>query len=327
MKPRLATDKLVEMYVLMLTIRRFEEMVSELFYRGELPGAAHLCIGQEAVAVGTCANLRPDDRITSTHRGHGHLIAKGARLQDMFAELYGRETGCCRGKGGSMHIADFRVGDVGAMGIVGGGLPVATGTALAASLQGTDQVSVCFFGDGAANQGTFHESINLAALWKLPVVYVCENNGYALWSPYWKTVAGSDIASRAAAYGILGLRVNGNDVIAVFEAVHEAVERARLGNGPTLLECQTYRWHGHNEGENAILGDRQYRTTEEIEEWKRKCPIASFEEILLQRGSLTGDEISQIDSRIRSELDEAVAYAKGSPFPPPEAALDDVFKT
>lgn len=322
---KLGKDKLVDMYTMMLIIRRFEEKVSELFYRGELPGAAHLYIGEEAVAIGTCANLRADDRITSTHRGHGHLIAKGGKLKDMFAELYGREAGCCRGKGGSMHIADFKVGDIGAMGVVGGGLPVATGSALAAKLQGTDQVTVCFFGDGAVNQGTFHESINLAAIWNLPVIYVCENNVYALWSPYWRMVAGKSITNRARAYGIPGVVVDGNDVVAVFEAVRKAVERARTGKGPSLVECQTYRWHGHNEGEEAILGDRHYRTKEEIEDWKRKDPVTSFEKKLLEEGILTRDDISRIDSRIRSELDDAIAYAKGNPFPAPEEALEDVF--
>jgi len=318
-------EKLLDMYTKMLTIRRFEERVAELLYTGELPGMVHPYVGEEAVAVGVCANLRPDDRITSTHRGHGHLIAKGGDVRLMMAELFGRKTGYCKGKGGSMHIADFSIGILGACGIVGGGLPIATGSGLAAKLQGTDQVTVCFFGDGAANQGSFHESVNLASVWKLPVVYVCENNMYAVTTPASYAISVEDVADRGAAYGIPGVSVDGQDVMAVYEATREAVERARRGAGPSLIECKTYRYLGHFLGEEFLFGDKTYRTGDEVEEWKAKDPIANFEAKLVDMGALTTEEAARIDEKIKAQLEEAVAFARQSPLPTPEESLEDLF--
>lgn len=317
--------KLVEMYTGMLTIRRFEERALELLKAGALPGAVHTYIGEEAVAVGVCANLRPDDRITSTHRGHGHIIAKGGDVKRMMAELFGRRTGYCKGKGGSMHIASFSIGILGACGIVGGGLPIATGSGLAAKLQGSDQVTVCFFGDGAANEGTFHESVNLASIWKLPVIYVCENNMYAMSTPASYALSVKDVAERGAAYRIPGVVVDGQDVVAVFEAAAEAVGRARGGSGPSLIECKTYRYMGHVGGEE-IFRAVPYRTAQEIEEWKHsRDPIANFEAKLLKMGALTEEEAVTIDKQIKSQMEDAVSFAQQSPLPSPEEALEDLF--
>lgn len=323
----MAIDKktLLDMYTKMLTIRRFEERVAELLYTGELPGMVHPYVGEEAVAVGACANLRPDDRITSTHRGHGHLIAKGGDVRLMMAELFGRKAGYCKGKGGSMHIADFSIGILGACGIVGGGLPIATGSGLAAKLQKTDQVTVCFFGDGAANQGSFHESVNLASVWRLPVIYVCENNMYAVTTPASYAISVEDVADRGAAYGIPGVSVDGQDVMAVYEAIREAVERARRGAGPSLIECKTYRYLGHFLGEEFLFGDKTYRTKDEVEEWKAKDPIANFEAKLVEMGVLTGKKAASIDEKIRAQVEEAVTFARQSPLPAPEEALLDLF--
>lgn len=319
-------EKLLEMHKKMLTIRRFEEKAVELFNAGDLPGGSHPYIGEEAVAVGVCANLRPDDRITSTHRGHGHCIAKGGDLKRMMAELQGKETGYCKGKGGSMHIADFSIGILGANGIVGAGLPIAAGSGLAAKMQGTDQVTACFFGDGAANQGGFHSSVNLAAVWKLPVVYVCENNMYAVTTPAAYALSVEDVADRGAAYGIPGVAVDGQDVMAVYEAAREAVERARRGDGPSLIECKTYRYLGHMLGEEAFFGpDIRYRSDEEIERWKERDPIALFEAKLAQMGVLTDEDSATIDAEIKNSIEEAVAFARESPLPAPEDALLDVF--
>ncbi len=316
---------LVEMYTRMLTIRRFDERALEMSRAGVMPGAVHTYIGEEAVATGVCANLRPDDRITSTHRGHGHIIAKGGDLKRMMAELFGRTTGYCKGKGGSMHIANFSIGILGACGIVGGGLPIATGSGLAAKLQGRDQVTACFFGDGAANEGTFHESVNLAAIWKLPVIYVCENNMYAVSTPAAYSLSVKDVAERGAAYRIPGVVVDGQDVVAVYEATAEAVRRAREGSGPSLIECKTYRYMGHVGGEE-IFKRTPYRTDQEIEEWKRtRDPINDFEAKLLKMGVMTKEAAAEIDKRIKAQLDEAVSFAQESPLPRPEDALADVF--
>lgn len=316
-------NKMVEMYTKMLTIRRFEERMLEQQAAGALPGGVHTYIGEEAVAVGICAHLRSDDYITSTHRGHGHIIAKGGEAKLMMAELFGKKTGYCKGKGGSMHIADFSIGILGANGIVGGGLPIATGAGLAAKLRGSDQVAVCFFGDGAASQGTFHEAVNLAAVWKLPVVYVCENNKYAVTTPATKVISVEDIADRGAAYGIPGVTVDAQDVMAVYEVAEEAVKRAREGGGPSLLECKTYRFMGHM-GAADPVGDG-YRTQEELEEWRRRDPISIFAASLLQRDLLTSEDATGIDAKIKAELDEAVAFAEQSPLPAPEEALEDLF--
>jgi len=313
-------ERLIWMLETMVRIRTFEERVSKEFKTGNVLGFVHLYIGEEAVATGACANLRVDDYITSTHRGHGHLIAKGGRTDRMMAELYGKETGYCKGKGGSMHIADVEIGILGANGIVASGMPIATGAALSAKKRGTDQVVVCFFGDGAANNARFHEAINMGSAFRLPVVYVVENNTFGQ-STRTRTVMNIDsIASRAAAYGIPGVTVDGNDVLEVYETVGEAVGRARKGEGPTLIECLTYRWHGHTEGD-----PQAYRTKDEVEEWKKKDPIARFEKYLTLNGVLTESEINQIKQDMLEEMDEAVKFAQSSPLPAPEEALEDVF--
>jgi len=301
------------MYRKMLTIRRFEERVAHDYRNGAIPGLVHSYIGQEAVAVGVCANLRIDDRIISTHRGHGHCIAKGADLKRMMAELYGRRTGYCKGKGGSMHIADFSIGMLGANGIVGGGLPIIVGAALAAQLEGGDKVAVSFFGDGACHEGEFHESLNLASIWKLPVIFVCENNLYAFHTPARYAIPLEDIAQGVAAYAIPGIVVDGNDVVAVCEAAEKAVARARAGGGPSFLECKTYRWRSHFESDT----EPDLRPPEEIEAWKRRCPIASLGRRLLEGGILTEWELEEMDSQVQSEIEDAVSFALVSPLPDP----------
>ena len=315
-------EKLREMLRLMQTIRRFEERASDDFRGGAIYGVVHCYIGEEAVAVGVCSALNDDDQIISTHRGHGHCIAKGADLNRMMAELYGRETGYCKGKGGSMHIADFGIGMLGANGIVAGGIPIVTGAGLAAKLDGKGRVAVSFFGDGASNAGPFHESINIAAAWKLPVLYVCENNMYAAQTPATQTLAHQDVAARAAGYGIPGVVVDGNDVLAVYEAAAAAIERARAGDGPTLIECKTYRWRAHTERPNQP----DYRPPEEIEAWKELDPIPRLAQHLQsQQGQLSDEEWKQMDEEVLQAIEASVAFAEASPFPAPEAALDHVF--
>src|SRR5271154_5865752 len=291
----LGKDLLLDMYRAMTRIRLFETKVRDLAMGNEIPGFVHVSIGEEATAVGVCAALRPTDRITSTHRGHGHLIAKGGDVARMMAEIYGKRTGYCKGKGGSMHIVDFSLGILGANGIVGGGIPIATGSALAAVITGRDDVTACFFGDGASNEGTFHESLNLAAVWKLPVVFVCENNGFGEFTPAQTVTSVRDIAQRAQAYGIPGLIVNGNDVVEVYRYALEAAARARAGDGPTLLECKTYRWEGHVVGEAAFLGEGAYRPTAEVEAWKLKCPIIRYQQFLVSGGKIDQAELDRID--------------------------------
>jgi pyruvate dehydrogenase E1 component alpha subunit len=305
----------------MQTIRRFEERASDEFQAGSIYGVVHCYIGQVAVAVGVCANLNRDDQIISTHRGHGHCIAKGADLNRMMAELYGKRTGYCKGKGGSMHIADFSIGMLGANGIVAGGIPIVTGAALAAQIEGKGRVAVSFFGDGAASAGPFHESVNIAALWKLPVLYVCENNSYGVNTPATEAVAGEDVADRAAAYGIPGVVVDGNDVLAVYEVAEAAVKRARAGEGPTLIECKTYRWRAHTE----IKGTPDRRPVEEIEEWKQKDPIARLTTKLKREGHLTDDAWKKMDEEILQTIEAAVMFARESPVPDLHTALEDVF--
>ena len=318
-------DLLLQMYRSMQRIRQFETKIRDLFLANELPGFVHLSIGEEASAVGVCAALRDTDRITSTHRGHGHLIAKGGTLKQMMAELYGKRTGYCKGKGGSMHIVDYSLGILGANGIVGGGLPIATGSALAAVITGRDDVTACFFGDGASNEGTFHESLNLAAVWKLPVVFVCENNLYGEFTPMQDVTAVKDISLRAQGYGIPGIIVNGNDVIEVYSRTSEAVARARAGDGPTLLECKTYRWEGHVAGEQAFIGANAYRTEAEINEWKTRCPIQHFEKVFVEGKKIGRAEIDQIIKETEAELEEAITFARNSPLPDPAEVTDDVF--
>ncbi len=312
--------KLLEMYERMVQIRTFEDTASKAFAAGKMPGFVHLYAGEEAVAVGVCAHLTDKDFITSTHRGHGHCIAKGVDIDGMVAELMGKATGLCKGKGGSMHIADVNKGMLGANGIVGGGLPLATGAALTAKTLGTGGVAVSFFGDGAANQGTFHESLNLAAIWKLPVIFVCENNGYAESTPVSYHCAASDIANRATAYEMPGIVVDGLDVLAVYEAAGEAIARARRGEGPTLIEAKTYRYYGHFEGDTIL-----YRTREELESYRQRDPILRLRSYLLERNIASEDELNAIDERVRDQLERAWQKAEAAPWPEPEEALEDVY--
>ncbi|MEW6425653.1 MAG: thiamine pyrophosphate-dependent dehydrogenase E1 component subunit alpha [Bacillota bacterium] len=307
----------------MLEIRHFEEQVNDLYRKGIMPGLAHLYNGEEAVAVGACSALAQDDYITSTHRGHGHLIAKGGRLKFMMAEILGKKTGYCKGKGGSMHIADFDLGILGANGIVGGGFAIAVGAALSSRLLGQGRVTVCFFGDGATNQGSFHESVNLASVWKLPVVFVCENNLYGISVAQSRHQAIKDIAVRAQAYGIPGVIVDGMDVLAVYGEVKKAVDRAREGGGPTLVECKTYRFGGHHVGDpgNGIV----YRTKEEMDEWKERCPIRRMQGYLLEKGVMTQQEIDEMEEEVIKEVQEAVDFAVNSPFPDPEELTEDLY--
>jgi TPP-dependent pyruvate/acetoin dehydrogenase alpha subunit len=306
----------------MLDIRRFEERLSKMFVRGEIPGWVHLYIGQEASAVGVCSALREEDRITSTHRGHGHLIAKGADMARMMAELLGRVDGMCSGKGGSMHIVDFRLGIMGTNGIVGGGMPIAVGAALADSHFRRDRVTACFFGDGAANQGVFLETLNLAAVWRLPVVFVCENNGYGEWTRSEEVTAGV-IAERGAPLGVPGERVDGNDVLAVHDSMARAVRQARAGEGPSIVETLTYRWHGHNEGEEAFAGS--YRPREEEDEWRAKDPIERFSAHLRDAGVLDDEAIAALDAAATARVEQAIVFAGRSPVPPTQGALTDVY--
>jgi TPP-dependent pyruvate/acetoin dehydrogenase alpha subunit len=306
----------------MQLIRRFEERASRDYLDDKIYGVVHCYIGEEAVAVGVCSALREDDQIISTHRGHGHCIAKGADINRMMAELYGRETGYCKGKGGSMHIADFDIGMLGANGIVAGGIPIITGAAFAAQLRGAGSVAVCFFGDGASNAGSFHESINIAASWNLPIIYVCENNLWAVNTPSKASMPIDDIATRATAYGIPGIVVDGNDVLAVREVATEAVDRARNGEGPSLIECKTYRHRRHTE--RATQPDA--RPHNEVSEWMEKDPIDRLKMALnTQQGQLTDSEWEAMDQEIIKLVDTAVTFAATSPFPPVEAAGEDVF--
>ena len=313
-------EGLVAMYRTMVAIREFEERLYHLFLTEVMPGTMHQYNGQEAVAAGVCAALRPDDYITSTHRGHGHAIAKGVSLRSLMAEMFARDTGCCRGMGGSMHLSDPAVGMLGATGIVGGGIPIATGAALSAMLRRSGQVAVAFFGDGAANEGSFHESLNQAGAWRLPAIYVCENNLYGFSVPFGVASAVVDIAGRAAGYGFPGVVVDGNDVVAVFEATLEAAERARSGRGPTLLERKTYRHRGHSRFEKPT-----YRTDEELQAWLKRDPIPRCRGLLVELGDLTESDCERLRAGVLAELDDAVAFARGSPEPPPDAALRYVY--
>jgi acetoin:2,6-dichlorophenolindophenol oxidoreductase subunit alpha len=317
----LKKEVLIEMYRKMLTIRRFEERAVREYGDGAIPGIIHSYIGQEAIAVGVCAHLRNDDRIVSNHRGHGHCIAKGADLLRMMAEIYGKKTGYCKGKGGSMHIADFSIGMLGANGIVCAGLPIAVGAALAAQLEGGDRVAVVFFGDGASNEGEFHESLNLASIWKLPIIFACENNQYGANTPTSAVMRVPNIAERACAYAIPGKVVDGNDVIEVYEAAEEAVATARSKGGPSLLEFKTFRWRHHFEG--GYFPD--LRPKDEVETWKEKCPIKRFEQRLLADGALDREGQEAINLEVLSRVEDAVRYAIESPFPEPEDALKGVY--
>ena len=309
-----------EIYRIMVKIRRFDETIIQLYADGEIPGFMHLYIGEEAVAAGICAALRKSDYITSTHRGHGHCIAKGGRLDYMMAELFGRKTGYCKGKGGSMHIADLDIGILGANGIVGGGIPIAVGAGVGIQYKNDNDVVVCFFGDGATNGGLFHEACNLASAWDLPVIFVCENNQYAQTTPQTEHQKIHDVAERALAYNMKSVIIDGNDVIKVYETSLEAVKKAREGGGPTFIECKTYRWRGHWEGD-----PQPYRTQDEVEEWKLKCPLIRFRKYLIENKVERKQDLERIDKEIEDELQKAIEFARISPFPDPREALEDVY--
>jgi len=311
---------LLHLYETMVTIRLFESHVKEEFAKGRIPGFVHLYAGEEAVATGICTPLQENDTITSTHRGHGHCIAKGCDVDGMMAEIFGKATGLCKGKGGSMHIADVSKGMLGANGIVGGGPPLACGAALSAKVLGTDQVCVCFFGDGAAEEGTFHESLNLASIWKLPVIFVAENNGFAESTPVSYHCAIENIADRAASYGIPGASVDGMDVFAVYEAAQEAINRARRGLGPSLIECKTYRYNGHFEGDQQL-----YKTDELQKSMMEHDPITNFRSLTTHQGLLTNEELDAIDARVKGSIDHAVVFADQSPYPALTEVDTDVY--
>ncbi|MGG3385666.1 thiamine pyrophosphate-dependent dehydrogenase E1 component subunit alpha [Heyndrickxia faecalis] len=305
----------------MFEIRKFEDKVHEVFATGILPGFVHLYAGEEAVAVGVCAHLNDQDMITSTHRGHGHCIAKGCDLKGMMAEIYGKATGLCKGKGGSMHIADLDKGMLGANGIVGGGFPLACGAALTAKVKKTSNVSVCFFGDGANNHGTFHEGINLAAVWKLPVIFVAENNGYGEATPFHYASSCKTIADRAVAYDIPGVRVDGKDIVAVYQAAKEAVERARNGEGPSLIECVTYRNYGHFEGDAQTYKAE----AEKAKQLNEKDAIVQFKKFVLEQNLLSEADINSLEQKVEQEIEEAVKFSEESPYPDPSELLKDVY--
>jgi acetoin:2,6-dichlorophenolindophenol oxidoreductase subunit alpha len=313
-------DVLRRIHLTMVRIRLFEERVQELFMARKLPGFVHVYLGEEAVAAGVCAALRRDDYITSTHRGHGHAIAKGVGLDRLMAELYGKETGVCRGRGGSMHVADFGLGMLGANGIVAAGCGLATGAALSAHYRGSGQVAVCFFGDGGINKGAFHESANFAGVKRLPVVFVCENNRFAQYTAYERTTAVTDLARRADAYGMHGETVDGNDALAAHAAALAAVERARVGEGPSLLNMETYRYGGH------FVGDaEEYRAKEEVAAWREQDPISRFEGRLVEAGGLDERARAAVWEDVAAEVAEAERFAEESPYPDPAGALEGVF--
>ena len=316
---RYDADTLREALRRMHLIRKFEEGAEESYMRGLIHGTMHLSIGQEASAVGACLPLRADDNITSTHRGHGHCIAKGAEVEGMFAEFFGKETGYCRGRGGSMHIADVSAGNLGANGIVGGGLPIAVGAALSARRLGNGKVVVCFFGDGANNEGAFHESLNIASVWKLPVVFLCENNHYGMSVSTERSTAVASVAERAPAYAMPGVSVDGNDVSAVSEAVDRAAARARAGEGPTLIESVTYRTRGHSRSDR-----NRYRSKEEIEEWVARDPIPRFRALLIEHGVIDGAAADEIEREAAEEIEAAIGAAKAAPDPDPADLTRDV---
>jgi pyruvate dehydrogenase E1 component alpha subunit len=311
---------LLTMYRSMLTIRRFEEKCNHLFMQGRIPSTLHLYIGQEAVAVGVCAHLSPEDTMLTTHRPHGHAIAKGVSPKAIMAELFAKRTGCCLGKGGSMHVGDMAVGALPAIAIVGGNIPIAAGLALAAKRLGTDRVAVCFFGDGAANEGAFHEGLNMAAIWDLPVIYVCENNLYGASTPFSSVFRVENIADRAAAYGMPGVVVDGMDVEAVYEAAGAAIRRARQGAGPTLVECKTYRMVGHSRSD-----PRNYRSREEEASWQARDPILHLAQKLKEMGLGTDETLASIEKEVVAEIEEAVSFAEDSPYPEPTDTLKHVF--
>lgn len=310
----------LDLYTRMMLIRQCEAQLNDVFARNLFPGYIHSYLGQEACAVGICAGLRDDDSIVSTHRGRGHYLAKGMALKPMMAEMFGKATGICGGRGGEMHAADPALGILGGNGIVGAGMPIAAGAALTAQLDGKGAVAVAFFGEGASNNGSFGETLNIAAAWKLPLLLVCENNLYAEMTPFADTTGQPDVAMRAAGYGMPGEIVDGNDLDAVIEAAGRAIERARKGEGATLLELKTYRWGGHFEGD-----PKKYRTKAEEEDWKARCPLTRYRKAVLDRGDATVAELEKIDARLSAEVAEAIDFALESPLPAPETALAKVY--
>lgn len=316
----LPKEKLIELYTTMMRSRAFDQKVVELFTQGFIPGFTHVGIGQEAIAAGVCAHLRQSDNIFTTHRGHIQAVAKGIDVKRAMAEIFGKKSGFCKGKGGSMHLADKSIGLMGSTAIVGAGIPIATGAALSFKLQKTGQIAVSFFGDGAVNHGTFHESLNMASLWQLPIVYCCENNSWSQFSPQTLTTKVRDVASRAAAYAMPGVTVDGDDVLAVYEAAEKAIARARKGEGPTLLECKTHRWYGH------FVGDPQkYRTEEDLEACRKCDPIALFEARLIEEKVLTPGEVEKTRQKAQAEIEEAIKFAEESPLPEVDELLANVY--
>jgi acetoin:2,6-dichlorophenolindophenol oxidoreductase subunit alpha len=318
----ISNETLLDLHQRMVRIRHFEETAGKMMEDGKIPGALHLYVGEEAVASGVMAHLSNQDQITSTHRGHGHLIAKGGEFDRMFAELFGRATGYCKGKGGSMHISNMDLGMLGANGIVGGGPPIAMGAAFSNKFRKTNNVACCFFGDGASNEGSFHEAANMAALYKLPALFVCENNGYGEYTPQANHQAIVDVADRAPGYGMPGVVVDGMDVIAVYEAAGEAIARARAGEGPTLLECKTYRYFDHVGVRGMGLN---YRTDEEVEEWRKKDPIDQFEARLAEQEVLSPEAAEAVHDDVKAQIETAIKFAEDSPYPDADALLEDVY--
>ncbi len=315
------SEILLEMYRTAFTIRSFESRVYDEFNLNKIPGTMHLYLGEEAVATGVCANLTTEDFITSTHRGHGHVIAKGGDLNRMMAELFGRTTGYCRGKGGSMHIADFTIGMLGANGVVGGGIPIAVGAGLSCLIKYPGRVAVAFFGDGASNQGAnFHGSLNMASIWKLPVIFVCENNLYAMGTSQRYATNVTNIADRAKGYGMPGVVADGMDVVDVYLKAKEAVERARNGEGPTLLECKTYRIKGHSKFDPA-----NYRPKDEVQEWLARDAIKTYREKLLSSGRISENQITDVEQAVLKKIDDAVEFADNSPLPKEGETMDGVY--
>lgn len=316
----ISREILLEIYKRMNEARAFENKVSYFFARGMVHGTTHLSIGQEASGVASCMALREDDYITSTHRGHSQVIGKGIDLNRMMAELLGKYTGYCKGKGGSMHIADVEAGNLGANGVVGGGIPIAVGAALTQQMKKTGRIVLCFFGDGATNEGSFHESVNLASIWKLPVIFFCENNLYGMSMPQSKSMNIENIADRAKAYGIPGYIIDGNDAIEVYKTVKEVAEYVRNGNGPVLIESRTYRWLGHSKSDAQV-----YRTKEEVEEWKAKCPIKRLRNYMLENNFASQEELDKVEKKAVEDIEKAVEFANQSPEPPLETLTEDVY--
>jgi TPP-dependent pyruvate/acetoin dehydrogenase alpha subunit len=314
-------ELVLELYRTMVLIRDFELKAKEVFRSGRMPGFIHVYIGEEAVATGVCAQLRKDDYVASTHRGHGHALAKGISPRNAMAELMGVVTGCSGGRGGTMHLYDPTVGFLGSNGVVPPGILIATGAGLSAKLKGGDQVAVAFFGDGGSNNGAFHEGLNMAATWDIPVIFVCENNLYATEMPFAKATKNTNVASRAAAYGIPGVQVDGNNVLEVYEKTGEAVARARRGEGPTLIECLTYRWFGHHEGDPGVA----YRTKEEIAAWKERDPIQKLHDDAIAAKLAAEQDFKQIDADIKAKLEDAAEFALASSLEKEETALDHVY--